>query len=293
MKKKKKKITVMSDGLKRDYQVIEEIGRGRFGTVFRCTSRSSGGFYAVKTIDKRRISAGDSLDAECLVNESKILHILYPHPNILALHNLYEDEFHLHMVLDLCSSSDLHRRITLKVFSEAEAASIVSQLTRAVAHCHRHGVAHRDIKPDNILFDEWNTVKLADFGSAEMFKQGEESMSGVVGTPYYVAPEVLAGRDYGEKVDVWSVGVVLYVMLAGFPPFNGESVVEIFHAVLRANLRFPSRVFHSVSPTVKDLLRKMLCKDVSRRFSAEQVLSKYLINLFNLSMFSYLPEIRA
>ncbi|XP_022146428.1 phosphoenolpyruvate carboxylase kinase 1-like [Momordica charantia] len=262
----------MSDALKRDYQVIEEIGRGRFGTVFRCTSRASGEFYAVKTIDRRRISAGDSLDAECLVNETKILHLLYSHPHILALHDLYEDEFHLHMVLDLCSSSDLHTRITLQVFSEAQAASIMSQLMQALAHCHRLGVAHRDIKPDNILFDEWDSVKLADFGSAEMFRQGEESMNGVVGTPYYVAPEVLAGKDYGEKVDVWSAGVVLYVMLAGFPPFHGESVAEIFHAVLRANLRFPSRVFHSVSPAAKDLLRKMLCKDVFRRFSAEQVL---------------------
>ncbi|KAG7028830.1 Phosphoenolpyruvate carboxylase kinase 1, partial [Cucurbita argyrosperma subsp. argyrosperma] len=267
----KTKTRVMSDALRRDYQVNEEIGRGRFGTVFRCISRAFGGFYAVKSMDKRRISAGDSLDAECLVNETKILHLLYPHPHILALHHLYEDEFHLHIVLDLCSS-DLLRRINLQVFSEAEAALVMSQLMSALAHCHRHGVAHRDIKPDNILFDEWNSLKLADFGSVEMFKLGEESMSGVVGTPYYVAPEVLAGKNYGEKVDVWSAGVVLYVMLAGFPPFQGESVVEIFHAVLRSNLRFPPRVFHSVSPVAKDLLRKMLCKDVSRRLSAEQVL---------------------
>lgn len=97
-------------------------------------------------------------------------------------------------------------------------------------------------------------------------------MTGVVGTPYYIAPEVLAGREYDEKVDVWSAGVILYIMLGGAPPFYGETVEETFDAVLRGNLRFPSRVFRSVSPQAKDLIRKMLCKDVSRRFSADDVL---------------------
>lgn len=142
----------------------------------------------------------------------------------------------------------------------------------AIAHCHRLGIAHRDIKPDNILFNDRNELKLADFGSAENCHQS--AMTGVVGTPYYVAPEVLSGREYDEKIDIWSAGVVLYIMLAGFPPFYGDSASEIFEAVLRSNLRFPTRVFSSVSPAVKDLLRKMLCRDVTRRFSADQVLSK-------------------
>jgi calcium/calmodulin-dependent protein kinase I len=150
----------------------------------------------------------------------------------------------------------------------------------AIARCHCLGIAHRDIKPDNILFNDLNELKLADFGSAEYFRD-DQLMTGVVGTPYYVAPEVLAGRSYDEKVDIWSAGVVLYIMLAGFPPFYGDSTSEIFEAVLRANLRLPTRVFSSVSPAAKDLLRKMLCKDVSRRFSAEQVLSKYQLNLHN------------
>ncbi|PON98682.1 Tyrosine-protein kinase [Trema orientale] len=230
----------MTDALWREYQVLEEMGRGRFGTVYKCVPlNDSGDFFAVKSIDKRMIR-GDSLESQCLVTEPKLLHLVTPHPHIINLHNLYEDETHLHMVLDLCDSLDLHGRVTRRVFPEPEAASVMAQLMQAVAHCHRLG--------DGAL------------------------MRGIVGTPYYVAPEVLAGRDYSEKVDVWSAGVVLYVMLAGFPPFYGESMGEIFEAVVRANLRFPARAFHSVSPVAKDLLRRMVCKDVSRRFSAEQVL---------------------
>ena len=265
----------MSEELNREYQVSEEIGRGRFGVVYRCFSHVSGGWHAVKSIEKRLI-ADDSLDAQCLLTEPKILQLLSSHPNIVKLYDLYEDDTHLHMVLDLCSSADLHHRVvTRRLIPEPEAASVMVQLFQALLHCHTHGVAHRDIKPENILFDDRNRLKLADFGSAEFFKDGQ-LMTGVVGTPYYVAPEVLAGRDYSEKIDVWSAGVVLYIMLAGFPPFYGDSAVEIFDAVLRANLRFPSRAFQSVSPAVKDLLRRMLCKDVSRRFSADQVLSKSL-----------------
>ncbi|PON41526.1 Tyrosine-protein kinase [Parasponia andersonii] len=230
----------MTDALWRDYQVLEEIGRGRFGTVYKCVPlNDSGDFFAVKSIDKRMIT-GDSLESQCLVTEPKLLHLVTPHPHIINLHNLYEDEAHLHMVLDLCDSIDLHGRVTRRVFAEPEAASVMAQLMQAVAHCHRLG--------------------------------GGGLMRGIVGTPYYVAPEVLSGRDYSEKVDVWSAGVVLYVILAGFPPFYGESMAEIFKAVVRANLRFPATAFHSVSPAAKDLLRRMVCKDVCRRFSAEQVL---------------------
>ncbi|VVA16077.1 PREDICTED: phosphoenolpyruvate [Prunus dulcis] len=260
----------MSEALQRDYQLCEELGRGRFGVVFK--AQRNGDVFAVKSIDKRIADSGDSLDAQCLLTEPKILKLLASHPNVINLHDLYEDDDHLHMVLDLCDAPDLYRRVTLGVFSEPEAASVMAQLMLAVAHCHRLGVAHRDIKPDNILFDGRDRLRLADFGSAETFGDGE-TLSGLVGTPYYVAPELVAGREYGEKVDVWSSGVVLYIMLAGFPPFYGETAEEIFEAVLRANLRFPARVFNGVSASVKDLLRRMLCKDVSRRFSAEQVLT--------------------
>ncbi|XP_058101662.1 phosphoenolpyruvate carboxylase kinase 1 [Magnolia sinica] len=260
----------MSEALKRDYEICEELGRGRFGTVFRCFSLESRDFFACKTIDKRLLS--DSLDRECLEKEVKIMQLVAGNPNVVQIYAVYEDESSLHMVLELCPLPDLYDRISERTFSEPEAASVMSPLMEAIAHCHRRGVAHRDIKPDNILFDGRNRLKLADFGSADCFVDSGRSMRGIVGTPYYVAPEVISGRDYNEKIDVWSAGVILYIMLAGIPPFYGDSAAEIFEAVLRANLRFPTRIFRAVSSSAKDLIRRMLCKDVSKRFSAEQVL---------------------
>ncbi|XP_022848888.1 phosphoenolpyruvate carboxylase kinase 1-like [Olea europaea var. sylvestris] len=266
----------MTEALKRDYRVKEEIGRGKYGVVFRCYSAVTGDCFAVKSIDKRLIE-NDAVDRQCLYNEAKIMRLVSSnnHPNVLKIFYVYEDYSFLHIVLEYCDPSDLFERIHARPFlAESEARNVMVPLMEAIAHCHRLGVAHRDIKLDNILFNDRNELKLADFGSAEFFRDSQQ-MSGIVGTPSYVAPEVLAGKSYNEKIDVWSSGVVLYILLAGIPPFYGESAKEIFDAVLRANLRFPARVFESVSPGCKDLLRRMLCRDVSKRFSADQVLRKY------------------
>ncbi|KAI3735524.1 hypothetical protein L6452_15025 [Arctium lappa] len=263
----------MCESLNKDYQLCEELGRGRFGIVYRCFSAVTSDSFACKSIDKRLLS--DPTDRECLEKEPKIIHVLGGNPHIVQIHGLYEDDNYLHMVMDLCDAPDLFDRISKHggVFSESEAFSVFSPLILSISYCHRLGIAHRDIKPDNVLFDSRGKLKLADFGSAEWFGMNERrTMTGVVGTPYYVAPEVLSGREYNEKVDVWSAGVILYIMLAGVPPFYGDTPAETFEAVLRGNLRFPTRIFRSVSPEAKDLLRKMLCKDVSRRLSAEQVL---------------------
>lgn len=274
----------MCESLKSDFQLCEEIGRGRFGIVYRCISPVTGESFACKSIDKTLLL--DSIDRECIEKEPKILQLVSGHTNILQLLKIYEDDNFLHLVSELCpSGDDLFTRISTRgPLSESESASIITQLVSAISYCHHAGIAHRDIKPDNILFDFRGQLKLADFGSAEWFGLNCESrtMSGIVGTPYYVAPEVLMGRDYNEKVDVWSAGVILYIMLSGVPPFFGETPAETFEAVLRGNLRFPPKCFRSVSPVAKDLLRKMICKDPYRRFSADQVLSMFCFPLFFL-----------
>lgn len=266
----------MSEELNKDYRIGDEIGRGRFGVVHRCYSVDSGEICAVKSVDKSLLA--DAVDFECAVREAKIAQLASAgNPHAVQIHAVYEDATAIHLVMDLCDGGDLFDRIAAcegAPMTEADAVAVMAAMMEALAICHRRGVAHRDVKPDNVLFDGEGRLRLADFGSAERFGE-RRAMRGVVGTPYYVAPEVVAGREYGEKVDVWSAGVVLYIMLGGIPPFYGENATEIFDAVLRGNLRFPARVFGGVSPLAKDLIRRMLCKDVSRRFSAEQVLSKY------------------
>ncbi|XP_039063983.1 phosphoenolpyruvate carboxylase kinase 1-like [Hibiscus syriacus] len=185
-----------------------------------------------------------------------------PNTNIVQIHDVSESEHTLQLILDLCQPYTLHDRILH--LSEPQAASYMQQLMSGLARCHGLGIVHRDVKPHNIFFDFRGKLKIGDFGSATWL--GELGMvDGLVGTPYYVAPEVVMGRAYNEKVDVWSAGVVLYVTLVCVPPFYGETAGEIFEAVLRGNLRFPCRVFRSVSGGVKDLLRKMICRDVSKR----------------------------
>ncbi|CAL9077707.1 unnamed protein product [Musa acuminata var. zebrina] len=268
----------MSGPLMRDYEIGEEIGRGRFGVVRRCRSAATGEEFALKSIEKCLLA--DAVDRECAEREPKVHHLAASgNPHAVQIHAAYEDEAWVHLVVELLDGPDLCDRIAARggtPFAEPEAAALVASLAEAVAACHRGGVAHRDVKPDNVLFDARGRLKLADFGSAECFvgDGGDRvPIKGIVGTPWYVAPEVVAGKAYGEKVDVWSLGVVMYMLLAGgLPPFYGETVAETFEAVSRANLRFPPRVFRSVSPAAKDLLRRMLCKDVSRRFSADQVL---------------------
>ncbi|KAH9658983.1 phosphoenolpyruvate carboxylase kinase 1 [Citrus sinensis] len=231
----------MCEALKNNYQLCEEIGRGRFGTISRCFSPSSNNFFACKVIDKSLLT--DPLDRECLQNEAKFMTLLSPHPNIVQIFDVYENDAFLSIVMELCEPVTLYDEILRNPVCETRAAGYMQQLLSALAHCHRYGVVHRDVKPENVFLDSRGKVKLGDFGSADWLLGEMGTTSGVVGTPYYVAPEVVMGREYGEKVDVWSAGVVLYTILAGIPPFYGETAAEIFEAVLRANLRFPTRIF--------------------------------------------------
>ncbi|PKI32153.1 hypothetical protein CRG98_047471 [Punica granatum] len=267
----------MCEALKNSYRLFEEIGRGKFGAVFRCFSPIKDEFYACKIIDKSVLV--DPTDRECLDNEPKVMTLLSPHPNIVQVFDVFDSEDSLCMVTELCETETLYDRVVHRIFSEAEAALVAKQLLQALAHCHRLGVVHRDIKPENLLFDALGNLKLADFGSA-VWSQGGQPIEGIVGTPYYVAPEVLMGRMYRDKVDVWSAGVILYIMLSGVPPFYGESAETIFEAVVRGNLRFPPKLFRSISPEAKDLMRKMICRDVSKRISAEQALRRETISMY-------------
>ncbi|KAM0882222.1 hypothetical protein ACQ4PT_032440 [Festuca glaucescens] len=273
----------MSGEVNRDYEIGQEIGRGRFGVVHRCTSRSTGEAFAVKSVD--RSSLADDLDRELAELEPKLAQLAGAgNPGVVQVHAVYEDDSWTHTVMDLCSGPDLLdwvRRRRGAPVPEPVAADIVAQVAQALALCHQRGVAHRDIKPDNIVLDDVEDddggdvsprARLADFGSAAWIGGGRRA-EGLVGTPHYVAPEVVSGEDYGEKADVWSAGVVMYVLLSGGAlPFGGETAKDVLSAVMRGSVRFPPRLFSGVSPAGKDLMRRMMCRDEWRRFSAEQVL---------------------
>ncbi|KAG2652426.1 hypothetical protein PVAP13_1NG355600 [Panicum virgatum] len=277
----------MSAELKRDYEIGEEIGRGRFGVVHRCTSRATGEVFAVKSVDRSQLA--DDLDRELALMEPKLAQLASAgNPGVVQVHAVYEDEAWTHTVMDLCTGPDLLDWMGLRrgaPVPEPVAAAIVAQVAQALALCHRRGVAHRDVKPDNILIDAAAEedeedgrgaaprARLADFGSAAWVGAGGLGRAeGLVGTPHYVAPEVVAGGEYGAKADVWSAGVVMYALLSGGAlPFGGESAAEVLAAVMRGILRFPPRLFGGVSPAAKDLMRRMICRDEWRRFTAEQV----------------------
>ncbi|CAN6249378.1 unnamed protein product [Urochloa humidicola] len=280
----------MSEQLRRDYEIGEEIGRGRFGVVHRCASRATGEAFAVKSVDRSALA--DDLDRALAELEPKLARLAAAggaNPGVVQVRAVYEDESWTHTVMDLCTGPDLLDWLRLRrgaPVPEPVAARVVAQLAEALAGCHRAGVVHRDVKPDNVLLDLDDDpageaapprVRLADFGSAAWVGgaggDGRGAAEGLVGTPHYVAPEVVAGGEYGEKVDVWSAGVVAYALLSGGAlPFGGETPAEVFAAVLRGSLRFPPALFAGVSPAAKDLMRRMMCRDASRRFSAEQVL---------------------
>ncbi|KAJ6743148.1 CALCIUM-DEPENDENT PROTEIN KINASE 2 [Salix viminalis] len=244
------------------YKLGRKLGRGQFGTTFLCVEKATGKEYACKSIAKRNLLTAD--DVEDVRREIQIMHHLAGHPNVVSINGAYEDEVAVHVVMELCAGGELFDRITKRGhYTEKKAA----QLTRTI------GVMHRDLKPENFLFvneREDSPLKAIDFGLSEFFKPGE-SLNDVVGSPYYVAPEVLR-KLYGPEADVWSAGVMVYILLCGVPPFWAEKEHDIFKEVLHGHLNFTSKPWPKVSASAKDLIRRMLVRDPKKRLTAHEVL---------------------
>nr|GEW12968.1 calcium-dependent protein kinase 26-like [Tanacetum cinerariifolium] len=258
--------------LKEYYNLGQKLGHGRFGTTFLCTEKTTGKEFACKSIAKRKLITDD--DVEDVRREIEIMHHLSGHPNVVSIQGVYEDSVAVHLVMELCAGGELFYRITKKGhFSERKAADLVSTIAGVIEACHSLGVMHCDLKPENFLFvddDEDSPLKTIDFGLSVFFKPGVK-FEDMVGSPYYVAPEVLL-KNYGPEADIWSAGVILYILLCGVPPFWGESENEIFEEVLRGKLDFTSDPWPSISNSAKDLVRKMLIRDPRKRITAHGVL---------------------
>ncbi|KAM7515228.1 hypothetical protein LguiA_004811 [Lonicera macranthoides] len=258
--------------LRDHYLLGKKLGQGQFGTTYLCTEKSTGIDYACKSIAKRKLLCRD--DYEDVWREIQIMHHLSEHPHVVRIKGTYEDNVFVHLVMELCGGGELFDRIVQKgQYSEHQAAQLMKVIVGVVEACHSLGVMHRDLKPENFLFDspaEDATLKAIDFGLSVFYKPGQY-LSDVVGSPYYVAPEVLH-KYYGPESDVWSAGVILYILLCGVPPFWAETDSGIFRQILKGHIDFVSEPWPHISESAKDLIRKMLDRNPRQRISAHEVL---------------------
>ena len=250
--------------------IFNKLGRGHFGTVRTAKIRAScDKKFAVKTIDKER--AKDPTYAS--EQEWEILKRI-DHPNIIRFYETYEDDKFCHIITDYCTGGDLLDRVISKgSINEQECSLIMEKLFGAVKYLHEHGIMHRDIKPENCLFsDESETaeIKLIDFGLSSKFVPGQKFHT-AVGTMSYVAPEVLKG-SYDYRCDYWSLGVMMYVLLSGAPPFGGKSNEEIYSKILKGKLSFEGKEWEKISLKAKDLIQKLLESDPNKRYTAMMAL---------------------
>ena len=262
-------ITSKTSDITADYQLLNELGSGAYGKVYLCQDKSTGIYRAVKVVQKCRIK-----DYLTFINELTLLKKL-DHPNIVTIIETYENERVCFVVLEYCEGGEVFQRLTKqRVFTESHVAHIMKQLFSALMYCHNHNICHRDLKPENCLYltsSDTSEIKVIDFGLAASITE-EQVLSEVAGTPYYIAPEMLEG-NYNKLADCWSLGVMMYVMLAGTPPFNGNDNNEIMMAVYNGSYTFRHATFEYVSDSAKDLISRLLVKDSTRRFTAEQAYS--------------------
>ncbi|KAI0493530.1 hypothetical protein KFK09_023648 [Dendrobium nobile] len=254
------------------YTLGRKLGQGQFGTTYLCTEIATGVQYACKSILKRKLIARE--DVEDVRREIQIMHHLSGHRNVVQIKGAYEDSLYVHIVMELCAGGELFDRIIHRGhYSERKAAELTKIIVGVVEACHSLGVMHRDLKPENFLLanrDDDLSLKAIDFGLSVFFKPGQ-IFTDVVGSPYYVAPEVLC-KHYGPEADVWTAGVILYILLSGVPPFWAETQQGIFDAVLKGHIDFDSEPWPLISDSAKDLIRKMLCSRPQDRLTAHQVL---------------------
>jgi len=261
-----------TENLRDLYILGRKLGQGQFGVTYHCTEKATGLHFACKSIAKRKLISPE--DVEDVRREIHIMHHLSGHPNIVTIKGAYEDATSVHLVMELCAGGELFDRIIQRGhYSEAKAAELTRTIVGVVETCHSLGVMHRDLKPENFLLAnqrEDAPLKTTDFGLSVFFKPGE-IFTDVVGSPYYVAPEVLR-RHYGPEADVWSAGVILYILLSGVPPFWAETEQGIFEQVLKSELDFVSDPWPKISDDAKDLIQKMLNPHIESRLKAHQVL---------------------
>uniref|UniRef100_A0A669EI86 calcium/calmodulin-dependent protein kinase n=1 Tax=Oreochromis niloticus TaxID=8128 RepID=A0A669EI86_ORENI len=245
---------------------------GAFSVVRRCVKKSSGQEYAAKIINTKKLSARDHQKLE---REARICRLL-KHPNIVRLHDSISEEGFHYLVFDLVTGGELFEDIVAReYYSEADASHCISQILESVNHIHQHDIVHRDLKPENLLLAskmKGAAVKLADFGLAIEVQGDQQAWFGFAGTPGYLSPEVLRKDPYGKPVDIWACGVILYILLVGYPPFWDEDQHKLYQQIKAGAYDFPSPEWDTVTPEAKNLINQMLTINPAKRITAEQAL---------------------
>ncbi|XP_078387141.1 calcium/calmodulin-dependent protein kinase type II delta chain isoform X2 [Cetorhinus maximus] len=255
-----------------EYQLYEELGKGAFSVVRRCVKLSTGQEYAAKIINTKKLSARDHQKLE---REARICRLL-KHPNIVRLHDSISEEGFHYLIFDLVTGGELFEDIVAReYYSEADASQCIHQILESVNHIHQHDIVHRDLKPENLLLAskcKSAAVKLADFGLAIEVQGDQQAWFGFAGTPGYLSPEVLRKDPYGKPVDIWACGVILYILLVGYPPFWDEDQHKLYQQIKAGAYDFPSPEWDTVTPEAKNLINQMLTINPAKRITATEAL---------------------
>jgi|Transcript_59479 serine/threonine protein kinase len=271
------------------YQLGEELGRGSFAVVHKCVNKKSGKSFAVKVVNKCKTTPSQLKDLDAEISIMRKLR----HESIISLYEVVASATSLYIILELVRGGDLFHMISkLKHYSETVAAQLMANFMSALDYMHKQGVAHRDLKPDNMLLMNpmpknmaglkyesklLSEIKIADFGFAQECGN-EDNMTKCCGTPYYIAPEVLecglykTGPPYGKQVDMWSAGVICYVLLSGSPAFQAQKRDQLFKLIVKAEFSFTGQLWDRISADAKDLISKLLVKSPKKRYTAQDAL---------------------
>ncbi|KAK1795695.1 hypothetical protein P4O66_001182 [Electrophorus voltai] len=258
--------------IKENYDFKEVLGTGAFSEVVLAEERSTQHLVAVKCIPKKALEGKEN----SIENEIAVLHRI-KHKNIISLQDIFESQSHLYLVMQLVSGGELFDRIVEKGFyTERDASKLICQILDAVKYLHDMGIVHRDLKPENLLYysmEEDSNIMISDFGLSKIEDSGTV-MSTACGTPGYVAPEVLAQKPYSKAVDCWSIGVISYILLCGYPPFYDENDAKLFEQILKAEYEFDSPYWDDISDSAKDFICHLMEKDPMLRISGDTALDK-------------------